>query len=418
MKKRFFIRAVRAFLLGAILGSAVVILFLLDERFNFLGLSSMLPQNDTLEAVIDLLTGIPSEVQALKKREYAEFDPGHMEYYFHQLETEEKKVYRQMLEGIRERRPSFYLTISESEAVSRIAHALYMDHPELYFVHNREKSFTTTYPGRSYCEFSPGYTYTYTEMQEIGKRMEGAFQEVCAMLPDNPSDYDLAEAVYVYLIDHTDYQENEHDQNIAGVFWKKEAVCAGYARAAMYLLERLNLPCIFVEGDSLESESGELHAWNIIAIDGEYYYMDTTNGDQPDFLMGEASQLLEHKTTVMDYLCPFPDEYEKMYRCSEEFQLPPCTAREMNFYVKNGSFISPYEWEAVLKLCRLRIDNNAAVVRFRVGSEEDFQAARSEWIDGESSRLISQYYMKQNRMEYVEYYCGTLDTFKTFYYIF
>ena len=32
------------------------------------------------------------------------------------------------------------------------------------------------------------------------------------------------------MIDYVDYVSTEHDQNLAGTFWKKQAVCAGYAR--------------------------------------------------------------------------------------------------------------------------------------------------------------------------------------------
>ena len=48
-------------------------------------------------------------------------------------------------------------------------------------------------------------------------------------------------------------------------------------------------------------------------LDGEYYYFDATNGDQPEFLEGDAVQLAEHKTILYDYLCPFPEEYEMTY---------------------------------------------------------------------------------------------------------
>ena len=139
--------------------------------------------------------------------------------------------------------------------------------------------------------------------------------------------------VYTYIIDNTDYVVSDDDQSIAGTFWKKQAVCAGYAGAVQYLLERLNVPCIYVEGDAANSDQG--HAWNIVQLNGQYYYVDATNGDQPDFLEGDATVLAEHRTTIYDYLCPFPQEYEMNYTASDEFAVPACTATDMNFYVRN-----------------------------------------------------------------------------------
>ncbi|MFR2213024.1 MAG: hypothetical protein ACLS61_03900 [Ruminococcus sp.] len=54
-------------------------------------------------------------------------------------------------------------------------------------------------------------------------------------------------------------------------------------------------------------------------MNGNDYYFDATNGDQPEFLEGDAVQLAEHKTILYDYLCPFPEEYEMTYTPSDEF---------------------------------------------------------------------------------------------------
>ena len=64
-------------------------------------------------------------------------------------------------------------------------------------------------------------------------------------------------------------------------------------------------------------------------------------GDQPDFLEGDATLLAEHKTTIYDYLCPFPQEYEENYTVSDEFPVPACTATDMNFYVRNDACLIP-----------------------------------------------------------------------------
>lgn len=179
-------------------------------------------------------------------------------------------------------------------------------------MHNHEKIYKTTYSDSDYCTFTPGYIYTESEISEIQNAMEAGFQEVSSLIPADASDYEKVRIVYTYVIDNTQYQASDDDQSIAGVFWKKEAVCAGYAGAVQYLLERIGVPCIYVDGSTQGSTEG--HAWNIVKLDGEYYYVDATNGDQPDFLNGNVAQLEEHKTIIYDYLCPFPEEYEKIYK--------------------------------------------------------------------------------------------------------
>ena len=363
-----------------------------------------------------LLSGEPEEVAALREAEVAQTDEGHQEYYFRQLGDEERRVYREMLNGVRERKENFYVTLSDDDAVNRIYHAVLKDHPELFWAHNREKIYKTTYTDSDYCTFSPGYTYTEGEIKEIRSAMEEAYQNVLAQIPEGADDYEKVQTVYTYVIDNTAYQESNDDQSIAGTFWKKEAVCAGYAGAVQYLLERLGVSCIYVDGSAAGSTEG--HAWNIVKLNGEYYYVDATNGDQPDFLNGDAAQLVEHKTTVYDYLCPFPLEYEGVYTASSEFKVPDCTSTAMNFYVLNQGCFDTYDWQSVYDYCKMRLDNGAAVVRFKFSGQEAFGQAFDEWITGGSVQDVAQYYMQLHGMRQVEYHYGVLDNLNTIYFIF
>lgn len=358
----------------------------------------------------------PKEVRQLRKKEVVQSDEYHQEYYFSLLNEEEKRGYREMLEGISARKEEFYLTISADETVDRVYHALLKDHPELFWIHNRQQVYKTTFAGSSYCLFSPGYSYTDQETAEIQAAMEAACQEVDALIPQDADDYEKVKTVYTYLIDNAEYQPSEHDQSIAGIFWKKEAVCAGYAGATQYLLEHLGVPCIYVEGDTKDSEEG--HAWNIVQLDGAYYYVDTTNGDQHEFLEGAAVQLAEHKTIIYDYLCPFPEEYEMTYTPSDEFPVPDCTATDKNFYVLNNGCFDTYDFQQLLAYCQMRLDNGAAVVRFKFSNEEAFQAACDEWITGEKIQEVARYYMTLYGMNQVEYHYGILENMKTMYYMF
>lgn len=363
-----------------------------------------------------IISGEPKEVEELRQMEVAQSEEGHQEYYFKQLTEEEQRVYRELLKGIRAREKEFYLTISDDDIIDRSYHAVLKDHPEIFWVHNREKIYKTTYSDSDYCVFTPGYTYTDGEIDEIQTAMEQSFQEVRALIPEDAGDYEKVRIVYTYVIDHTQYQTGEDDQSIAGVFWKKSAVCAGYAGAVQYLLERLDIPCIYVDGSTKGSTEG--HAWDIVKIGQEYYYVDATNGDQPDFLNGDAAQLEEHKTIIYDYLCPFPEEYEKTYTPSEELTVPACTAKDLDFYVLNQGYFEDYSWQDIYDYCKMRMDNGAAVVRFKFGSREAFSEACQELLDDGVVQNVAQYYMKLHGLGQVEYHYGVMDNFYTIYFIF
>ena len=121
------------------------------KRFSGLRLILMVP-------VVVLLAGgliiggralqEPGEVRTLKKQEVAQTDEGHQEYYFGLLNENEQRGYREILEGIRSFEDKFYLSLSGDNEIDRVYHAVLKDHPELFWVHNREKVYKTTYSVR------------------------------------------------------------------------------------------------------------------------------------------------------------------------------------------------------------------------------------------------------------------------------
>ena len=419
MRKRHWLRKILFTCLLLLVGFTVGIW---NTRFTEsdgqISLETAKSTTDTIfDSIHGLLGGEPSEVKALRSQELVQIEEGHQEYYFNLLETEEdRRTYRQLLDGVREREEFFYVTMKDAETVDRIYHAVLKDHPEIYWVHNRNDVYKTMYPSENYCLFTPGYSYTQAQMKEIDAALETAYQEALSLVPEGAGDYEKVMTVYTYLIDQVDYVASEDDQSIAGAFWKKEAVCAGYAGGMQYLLERMGIPCIYVDGSAAGSDEG--HAWNIVQIDGEYYYADATNGDQPEFLEGDAVQLAEHKTTIYDYLCPFPEEYELTYTPSDEFVVPECTAKANNFYVRNQACFDVYDWDSVYALCRLRIDNNAAVIRFRFSNAEAFDQAYDDCVVREKMQEVARYYMDTHGMDRVSYHYGILDDFNTMYYMF
>lgn len=338
------------------------------------------------------------------------------EYYYEQLTEMEKQIYRELLDGIQKRETEIYLSVSDSAVISRAFHALGMDHSELFWIHNHETVYQTLYPVSDYCVFEIDYIYSEEEIVEIQDAMEHVWKEVSQQIAENLSGYEKVKAVYTYLIDEIEYTESAHDQNIAGAFWKKECVCAGYTRAAQYLLNRMGIPCIFVSGVSMDNLIN--HSWNIVLLGDNYYYMDVTNGDQRKFLEGEATELAEHKTTMYDYLCPFPEEYERIFQADSEFEIPACTGKDNNFYVMNLGIFDTYEKSTIYEYCCMRLDYGAAVIRFKFTDQNTFEKAYNEWVAGDAVKEAAQYYMKKYNLQRVEYHVGTLKQFYTIYIMF
>lgn len=105
----------------------------------------------------------------------------------------------------------------------------------------------------------------------------------------NQKDYEIELALYKYIVDNVKYSKTvENDQvyitssptthTVFGTLIDQVAVCDGYAKSLMYLLNACGIPTKFVAGTS----EGMGHAWNIVKIQGKYYHVDVTWGDKDD----------------------------------------------------------------------------------------------------------------------------------------
>ncbi|MGN0805791.1 MAG: transglutaminase domain-containing protein, partial [Candidatus Coproplasma sp.] len=109
--------------------------------------------------------------------------------------------------------------------------------------------------------------------------------------------YQIAFAFHDMIIDSIDYARDESGNpvseswahGVSGVFAKGEAVCEGYAKAFSLLLNVSGVENVYVTGTS----KGEGHAWNMVKIDGEWYWYDLTWDDQPH--LGDG--------IIYDYMC-------------------------------------------------------------------------------------------------------------------
>ena len=89
------------------------------------------------------------------------------------------------------------------------------------------------------------------------------------------SEYEKVKYVYDY-IGRREYNPlfnpyTQTDQSAYSVFIKKKGVCAAFARASQLIFQNIGIESYVAIGTT----NGP-HAWNIVSIDGEYYYYDST----------------------------------------------------------------------------------------------------------------------------------------------
>lgn len=129
-------------------------------------------------------------------------------------------------------------------------------------------------------------------VSEVNQKADEILNEI---IKPRMSDYEKELAVHDYIINSCEYDVENYKKDTVppegneayGPLISGKAVCGGYAKAMKLLLDRAGVECRFVTGKS----KGELHAWNIVKISGEYYHVDPT-WDDP--VMNNGGQVLEH----------------------------------------------------------------------------------------------------------------------------
>ncbi len=120
--------------------------------------------------------------------------------------------------------------------------------------------------------------YAYAEAAEADPTtLPGKVKAIAAELNalNLPTQYDKALWLHDWLTANADYDEPMTIHTPEGVLLQGKGVCESYALAFDILLHEAGIEDIYVTGYS----RGELHAWNLVHLDGEWTYIDPTWDD-------------------------------------------------------------------------------------------------------------------------------------------
>jgi len=122
---------------------------------------------------------------------------------------------------------------------------------------------------------------------------------------------------YDKYMEDNNYEIPADSYNMYGALVKRVAVCQGYAKAYMYMLDLLGIP------NQICSSEGMEHMWNIVTVDGKKYHVDVTRDDPYDI----------NGSVVHSNLLVSTDEYiDNNYDAVEDFDLSPTDTHYDDYY--------------------------------------------------------------------------------------
>lgn len=128
---------------------------------------------------------------------------------------------------------------------------------------------------KGYYSGSGGYGDRQDRYQKATKKLD---EVIKSLNLDGKSDYDKFKAVTNWIVSNVRYDddnETKYQHDLTGAVLDGLAVCDGYAGTFYYMTNAVGLNALFEDG--IGNDNRIRHAWNLVQIDGIYYYADPTN---------------------------------------------------------------------------------------------------------------------------------------------
>lgn len=300
-------------------------------------------------------------------------------YAFGQLSEEEQELYLEILDALLYFREDVRLSSCDKELISRIFQCVLNDHPEIFYVEGYTYTEYTLGSLLKKITFTGSYTISREEAAGKQKQIEDYVNQCLSGIPEGTDEYGKVKYIYEYLIHQTDYDASAEDsQNICSVFLERKSVCQGYAKATQYLLNRAGIFSTLILGRVV---GGEGHAWNLVKIDGAYYYVDTTWGDASYQAVGSGYPAGKIPTINYDYLCVTTEQMEQTHTFDNVVELPVCTSTEANYYVREGVYFEEWDEEKVEEIMADSYRRGEAYVTLKCADGDVYRKMRKTLIE-------------------------------------
>lgn len=292
-------------------------------------------------------------------------------YAYSMLSEEEQTLYLEIRDALVNYEEDARLSSYDKDEISHAFQCVLNDHPEIFYVDGYTYTEHTLGDILKKITFTGTYRYSPEEKQEKQEQIDSYVNHCLADMPADADDYEKVKYIYEYLIYHTEYDVSAKDrQNICSVFIEGRSVCQGYAKAAQYLMDKAGIFSTYVLGRVI---GGEGHAWNLVQIDGKYYYVDTTWGDASYRTIGHSYPGEQIPTINYDYLCVSTEQMNLTHEIDNVVELPECSSMEDNYYVREGLYFTEWDKEQIERVFQEEYEKGSAYVTLKCRSYDVYR---------------------------------------------
>ncbi len=324
--------------------------------------------------------GQEEEEETTGTQEEAPVEIPEIYYGYHVLGEKEQVLYLELFDALSQMSGEVAVSTLDSALLDKIFECVLNDHPELFYVEGFK--YTEHFLGDALTGITFVGTYSMTKeeaaltLEEIENRLSECMSEV----PLHEDEYSTVKFLYDYLIDNTEYDTDADDnQNICSVFLGGRSVCQGYAKAMQYMLQQVGLQSLLVTGYT----GTERHAWNLVRVNGQYYYLDPTWGDASYSYSGDDE--LDCKVFLppvnYDYFLVTTSEISKTHSFEDTIALPVCDSTQDNYYVREGLYFEGYDRQQLENIFDSDAVRQADYVTLKCANAQVYHEMLSEIIE-------------------------------------